>query len=364
MFDPKTPFNNLPLLPPDINYDQVDILKLVNRANLALSKLDGQTSSTFSNFSNAMLLADTFTVREAVDSSGVENIVTTVKEALESRALPDAELSPEQKETSKYSDATSKGRDLLIEHDYLNTNDFISIQQQLELLHSGIRRLPGYVIADKKTGHIYYTPPEGEALIRSLLKNFEDYFNNHDTDPDPLIKMAILHYQFEAIHPFPDGNGRTGRILMTLYLVAQGRLRFPVLFLSDYILNNRKEYYQKLRAVTYEGHWGDWIKYILEAVIKQAEKTTDALIRINLARMATENKLPGEIPHFRRTDLLDYLFTTAVFSREQMAEKLSIHVNTASTYLNALAKAGLVDVVRHKNTKIFFVPSFVDILKQ
>lgn len=364
MIDPTKPYNRLPLLPPKVDTDDVGILKLVNRANLALSKLDGRTISTFSDFSNAMLLADTFTVREAVDSSGVENIVTTVKEALESRVLSADELSPEQKETNRYSHATSKGKELLKEHDYLNTNDFISIQRELKLSHPGIRSLPGYVIADKKTRKIYYTPPEGEKLIRDLLKNFENYFNNHDEDPDPLIKMAVLHYQFEAIHPFPDGNGRTGRILMTLYLMAQCRLRFPVLFLSDYILNHKTEYYASLRAVTYENKWREWIEYILKAVIIQADKTTLALDQITVEKIRMEHNLPEAIPHFRRTDLLDYLFTTAMFSREQMAEGLDVHVNTASNYLRVLVKAGLVEVVRHKNLKVFFVPAFVNILKQ
>lgn len=364
MIDPSKPYNDLPLLPPVVDADDVDILKLVNRANLALSKLDGRTISTFNDFSNAILLADTFTVREAVDSSGVENIITTVKEALESRVLSIDELSPEQKETNRYSHATSKGKELLKEHDYLSTNDFIAIQKELRLALSGIRALPGYVIADKKTGKIYYSPPEGEKLIRDLLKNFEDYFNNKNEDPDPLIKMAILHYQFEAIHPFPDGNGRTGRILMTLYLMGQGRLRFPVLFLSDYILNHKTEYYAALRAVTYEGKWKEWIEYILTAVLTQADKTTYALDQITVGKIRMGKKLPKGIPHFRRTDLLDYLFTTAMFSREQMALNLDIHVNTASTYLRTLVKAGLVDVVRHKNTKVFFVPAFVNILKQ
>lgn len=364
MIDPKKPNNKLAKLPADFDCDQVDILKLANKANLALSNLNGQTSATASNFKNAMFLAETFSIPEAVASSAVENVITTVNEALQSRALPESELTPEQKETGKYSVATSVGFKLLSDKKHLATNDYLRIQKELDLPQTGIRNIPGYVIADKITKEIYYTPPEGEALVRTLLKNFEEYFNDRADDPDPLIKMAILHYQFEAIHPFPDGNGRTGRILMPLYLVARGRLVLPVLFLSEYILNNRSEYYRLLRGVTYNNEWKPWIVYILNGVIAQANKTSMALVQIIETKKAFQVKIPDRIPVFRRTDLLDFLFTTAVFSRDQLAKQLNVHVNTASSYLNTLTKTGLIKVFKRKNSKIFYVPGFIKILNQ
>jgi Fic family protein len=362
MISPNTPYNNLPLLPPRLDYDDPAILKLVNKANIALSKLNGQTTSTFSNFSNAMLLAKTFSVREAVDSSGVENVITTVREALESRALPVDEMTAAEKETNMYTRATYGGSDILRKKGYLATNDFIKIQKLLGLADSGIRKNRGYVIANEKTKEIYYTPPEGEKLIRDLLMDLENYFNDKDEDPDALIKMAILHYQFEAIHPFPDGNGRTGRILMALYLMAQDRLDYPVLFLSDYILNHRDEYYQRLRDVTYESKWSEWITYMLNAVIEQANKTAQALTNILALSLRYEKKLPKEIPAFSTAALIGFLFTKAVFTREQMAAELDVHVNTASKYLNLLVKAKLISYKKHKNTKVFFIPEFVTIL--
>ena len=364
MIDSTKPFNELQKIPPDIDFDQIDILKLVNKANIALSRLDGQTSVAFHTFSNAMLLANTFSVREAVDSSSIENVVTTVKEALESRALSDSDLSPEQKETKGYAKAIQEGFKTIGDNGFLNTNDFISLQSKLNLPNPGIRKLPGYVIANQETKEIYYTPPEGERLIRNLLQDFENYFNYNDDDPDVLIKMAIMHYQFEAIHPFADGNGRTGRMLMALYLVITHRLTFPVLFLSDYILNHRSEYYTALRGVTYENKWNEWVKYILGAVIEQSEKTTQAISSISILKFNFEKDIPKSIPKARIFKLVDYVFTTAAFSREQFSVGVDIHPNTAARYLHALCKAGLIDSVRRKNKLIYFSPGFLDILKQ
>jgi len=361
----STPYNDLPHLPPDVDFDQIDILKLVNKANIALSRLDGQTSVAFRTYSNAMLLARTFTVREAVDSSGVENVHTTVRDVLESRALNEEDLTPEQKETRGYMDSMLEGMVQIKENGFLNTNSFIALQAKLGLPQTGIRNLPGYVIANRDTGEIYYTPPEGVGLIRDLLRDFENYFNGDEEDGiDELIKVAIMHYQFEAIHPFSDGNGRTGRILMALYLVQKGRLAYPVLFLSDYILNHRSEYYRALRAVTFENKWIEWVKYILNAIIEQSEKTTQAIRAINELRESFRERLPDDIPKPRIPLLMDYIFTNAAFSKEQFAEGLVIHQNTAATYLHALENSNLIKSIRRKNKLIYYVPEFVDIIKQ
>ena len=158
------------------------------------------------------------------------------------------------------------------------------------------------------------------------------------------------------------GTGQ--RILMTLYLIAHKRLSLPALFLSDYILNNRTEYYKKLRAVTYKNQWGEWVKFILTAVLEQANKTTKAIERINIAKLKFEQRIPSEIPKQRRTDLLTFLFTTVAFSKSQMALNLDVHPNTASAYIKSMLAKNLLNERRHKNSKVFYVPSFVEILAQ
>ncbi len=281
MVDPNKPNNSLPKLPPiDINLETVENLKLCIQASRALSRLDGQTSTTFRNFANALNMIKLFSIPEAVASSAVENIITTVADALQARALPEEKLPAAIKETDRYTEAIALGSTILHTKKNLATNDFIAIQKMLDLPQNGIRKLPGYKIADDKTRKVYYSPPEGESLIRDLLKDFEDYFNNTNDEEQVLIKVALIHYQFEAIHPFPDGNGRTGRILMPLYLVRHGYLRFPILFLSEYIFNNKSEYYRRLREVTFNNKWDEWIKYILEGIILQANKTSRALDRV------------------------------------------------------------------------------------
>lgn len=329
-----------------------------------MSKLNGQTSSTFRDYANALHMIKTFTLPEAVASSAVENIHTTVGDALQARALEDDEITIEQRETNKYTDAITLGNRVLKEKGFLSTNDFIRIQKELELPQNGIRKLPGYKIADDVTGRIYYTPPEGEDRIRRMLKNFEDYFNDEDDEPDPLIRMALLHYQFEAIHPFPDGNGRTGRILMPLYLVKQGYLRLPVLFLSEYILATKSEYYRCLRGVTYEDSWDEWVVYILKGVIDQAGKTSTALDKIRRVAVAYDEKIPDSIPSFRKTDLVNFLFTNIAFNREFLATELNVSINTASTYLNILEKHKLLNVTWHQRKKIFYVSELVSILSR
>ena len=235
-FDPNKPFNDLPPLPPEFNFDDIDILKKVNKANIALSKLSGEAKS----IPNREVLIEPLTFREAVASSEIENIHTTVDESFQDTFIVEAELKKEQKETKNYRKALLTGYELIKKNGFLNTNSFIEIQSVLEPDKPGIRKVPGIKIQNKTTKEIFYTPPEGESLIRNLLKNYEDYFNDFSDDIDPLIKMAVMHYQFEAIHPFLDGNGRTGRILMVLYICLAKRLDLPILFISGYINQQKK----------------------------------------------------------------------------------------------------------------------------
>lgn len=358
MFNNNKPYNKLPLLPPKVNFDDVELLKLVNRANNSLYELKGVANV----LPNRFILVSPLSIREAVASSGIENINTTVSEALKADALyKKSEISGAEKEILHYRDALLKGYDLLIKNGFLNTNSFIEIQSALEPNKSGIRKIPGVKIANSITKEIIYTPPEGQEIILNKLKNFEDYFNNKEGfyDIDPLIRMAAMHYQFEAIHPFLDGNGRTGRILMILYLVMVSRLDLPILFLSKYILENRDKYYKLLNSVTREERWKEWVIYILNGVDEQAQTTKKEILKIK--RLMEEYK-NMEMGITMTPKLIDYLFSNPFYSQNKLTERMGIHRNTASKYFQKLEKAGIVKRFKYKQGYVYYNQKFLKIL--
>lgn len=359
MFDPLKPYNNLPLLPPKCNFDDVRILKKVNKANIALSKLEASSIA----IPNRTLLIEPLSVREAVASSGIENINTTVAEVFQAELFPGKEVTKEQKETLHYRDALRVGYMLIQKNHFLNTNSFLEIQGILEPNKKGIRKLPGTSIKNSTTGEVRYTPPEGEGNIRDLLKNFENYYNDFSDDIDPLVKMAVLHYQFEAIHPFYDGNGRTGRILMILYLILAKRLELPILFISGYINNNRSEYYRLLRGVDSKEGWVEWILFILNAVETQAAETHETIKSIKELQDSYRERMKVELPKIYSADLVEFLFANPFYNQEQLSKRIGVHVNTAAKYLNSLLEAGFIDSFKHKTAKIYFNEKFLDLLK-
>jgi Fic family protein len=314
---------------------------------------------------NPEIILEPLKVKEAVESSGIENINTTISEALQAELFSAEKLSPEQKETKNYKKALLFGFNQVKKRSFLTTNDYIEIQRALGLQHPGIRNLPGTKIGNRQTGKVYYTPPEGEQLIRSLLKNFEEYYNDELSDPDYLIKMAVLHYQFEAIHPFFDGNGRTGRILMVLYLVVHDCLVSPTLFISRYINQNRSEYYRLLREVTYEDNWKEWILFILDAAETQATDTNNTILKILELREWFKNNV---LPKFNFTysqELLSYIFSNAFYTQNKLMESTQIRSNkTALEYMNALEDAGILKTTESKTKeKVYYFDKFLRLLE-
>lgn len=362
MFDPKRPYQDLPALPPRENFDDVALLKLVNKANNSLFELKGAAHL----LPNRFILLSPFSVREAVESSGIEDINTTVADALRAEVIYEREeLKGAEKEVLNYRDALMEGFSLLRERGFLNTNDVIKIQSVLEPHKSGIRNIPDVALRSSKTGEVRYTPPEGPEVIREKLKHFDNYFNNEEEfeEVDPLIRAALLHYQFEAIHPFLDGNGRTGRMLIVLYLVKVGRLDIPILFLSKYILENREAYYQLLTKVTAENAWKEWVTYMLHGIDVQAQETKQRILEIK--------KL---INHYKHMDgvsakttilsapMIDYLFSNPFYTQRTMSEKLNVHRNTASKYFAELEQLGVVKKFKHKTENIYYNEKFLTIL--
>lgn len=358
VFDPRRPFDALPLLPPAYDFDQVQLLKAANRANHAVDRLNKAARL----LPNPLLLLAPLSMREAVASSGIEDIHTTTADAFRAEVLPAKEVGKAQKETLYYKDALMLGFELLQKQGFLHGNSFIQIQSVLEPSKPGIRKIPGTVIANAVTGEVIYTPPSGLPVIQDKLKNYDHYFNDPGFDPDPLIRMAVLHYQFEAIHPFLDGNGRTGRMLMVLYLVMREKLDLPILFISGYLLKNRAEYYRLLTEVTGKGNWKDWTHYILTATAVQADETTELVTRIKALMEEAEKLVQKKARAIHSAQLIDFLFANPFYTQASMVKMMKIHRNSAAKYLNLLTKVGLLKKTKYKRSVIYYYPAFLELV--
>jgi Fic family protein len=352
-FSRTKPYNLLPPLPPKKEFVNLEIYKKVVRASDDLGALTGLLLSGRDNLTASFYILNPLFAPEAEASSRVENIITTTEEILLANALTEEQLTPQQKEGKGYLDALMQGFTDVADKQLLTTNNFIKLQKMIVVKGKGLRKLPGTQIANEKTGEVYYTPPEGEKLIRDKLKSLEDYINTDNDDIDPLIKMALIHYQFEAIHPFYDGNGRTGRIIMPLYLVLSGKTRFPVLFISGYILKNKDNYYRLIREVTEKENWIEWVDFILEGVIQTSQRTSKMLIEIRHAREKDEEKMKNMFPT-RYTQISKYIYNTPYFTRNMMQEELELKDrHTVAKYAEALVEADILKKIKKQGSWIY-----------
>ena len=353
-FDPNRPFNKLPLLPPQAETETQPVLRKAIAAGRALAELKGLGGT----IPNQEILINSIILQEAKASSEIENVVTTNDELFKAISASSQAFDPATKEVLRYREALWEGFTELSKRGSLATNLYIKIYQTIKKTRAGIRNTPGTALANG-AGRIIYTPPEGEQVIRKKLKNLEDYIHSNDRT-DPLIKLAISHYQFESIHPFTDGNGRTGRILNILYLVQQGLLDLPVLYLSGYIIQHKTSYYRRLRAVTEKGEWEPWLMYMLDAVEQTALQTRDRIIEIKALVQETlelaKERLPARVYSKELVELLFlYPYTKGSFIVEAGIAKRQ----TAAEYLKELEKAGILQSHRtgkemlYLNVKLF-----------
>ncbi|MDV7211334.1 Fic family protein [Azotobacter beijerinckii] len=334
-FDRTRPYNDLPLLPPGVELETRAVLKQAIAANRVLANLRGLAAQ----IPNQGMLINSIVLQEARLSSEIENIVTTNDELYRADADADGKADPHTKEVLRYRQALYLGFRALKERP-LNSNLFIDIVRLIKQIDLGIRSVPGTALKND-LGEVVYTPPEGESKIRDLLGNLEQFIHAED-DLDPLVKMAVLHYQFEAIHPFADGNGRTGRILNLLFLVEKGLLDIPVLFLSRYIIANRLDYYQGLRRVTEEQDWESWILFMLRAVESTAQQTFDQVTRILALMESVREQVQHEAPGIYSKDLVELIFRQP-YTKIQFVVDLGLAKRqTASSYLQTLAGLGLL----------------------
>jgi len=314
------------------------VLKKLVSAHKALAELKGVSSS----IPNENILINTLGLQEAKDSSAIENIITTHDDIYKTELNLDGFKSLDAKEVQNYISALKKGFRLISKNQILRNNDIIEIQSELEKNKAGFRKVPGTALKNATTGEIVYTPPQDFETISDLMSNLEIFINDESlSDCDTLTKMAIIHYQFESIHPFYDGNGRTGRIINVLYLVMKDLLDLPILYLSRYVIENKGLYYKLLQDARDADKWEDWILYMLEA-IEQTSKETIVLIGKIKDLIFEYKHLLRDNYKFYSQDLLNNLFKHPYTKIEFIEKDLGVSRITASKYLNKLANDGLL----------------------
>ena len=358
MFDKNKPYNNLPLLPPIIDIESKAVLKECIKARTALAEL----KQTGHMLPNQNVLINTISLLEAQSSSEIENIVTTQDKLFEFANYDIYKANPATKETIHYRTALYDGIKLL-DQCPLCTNTTIYIMQTLRESKEGIRKNPGTTLSNSKTGSVIYTPPYGEDIIREKLANWEKFISS-ETDIDPLIVMSVMHYQFEAIHPFSDGNGRTGRILNILYLIQENLLEIPVLYLSRHINNTKQEYYSKLINVTTNNKWEEWILYMLNAVYETSIWTKNKIIAIKELINTTKNYIRKELPKIYTMELVEVLFEQPYCRIENFKKANIAKRQTASIYLKELVKIGVLEERKAGKEKLFINNSFLKLLSE
>jgi Fic family protein len=327
------------LLPLKEDLETKKVLKQLALTNRALAELKGIAST----IPNENILINTLTLQEAKDSSAVENIITTDDELFKSALNLEGLQNAAAKEVQNYVSALKRGYQSVKENNLLLNRDILKIQKTLQTNQAGYRKIPGTMLKNNQTGEVVYTPPQHPDQIEKLMYNLEDYINKDETDSlDFLLKMAVIHFQFESIHPFYDGNGRTGRIINILYLVQKKLLDWPILYLSRYIIKHKGEYYARLQAVRSENDWENWILYMLKA-IEETSKETIWLIRFIKDLMQDYKFRIRDNYKFYSQDLLNNLFKHPYTKIEFLQQDLGISRITAASYLNTLAADGLLE---------------------
>lgn len=356
----------LPALPLSVNLDTIAVLKALARANRALAELKGAAQS----MPNQGILIDTLALQEARASSEIENIVTTQDELFQAELFPDGPGSPEAKEVALYRDALKLGYFALSENDGLISNrSIIDMFRLLKRRDDGFRTLPGTIIRNDRSGETVYVPPQGEEQIASLMARLERYINTDDIcSLDPLIKMAIIHHQFESIHPFPDGNGRIGRILNVLYLTRAKLLDIPILYLSRDITRTKNEYYRHLQAVRDSNgaaeDWENWVLYMLNAVASTSQTTLGLVRDVRVLMANYKQRMRRDLPKIYSQDLLNNLFRHPYTRIDFVINDLRVSRPTATKYLEQLTEIGLVSKHQSGRNNYYINGPLVDLFLQ
>lgn len=326
-------------LPNTEQWETRTVLKKAAEAHRYLAELKGVAAS----MPNESILINTLSLQEAKDSSEIENIITTHDELYKANLFEDAVATPAAKEVQDYAYALKEGFKTVRQQRLIRLTDILQVQENLERNQAGLRKLPGTDLKHARTGEVIYTPPQHPDTIAELMNNLVDYINNDELcDADPLVKMAIIHHQFESIHPFYDGNGRTGRILNILYLVAKDLLNLPVLYLSHFMIRDKAAYYTQLQQLRETGDWEAWLIYMLNGVIETAVNTISLITEIKTLMQSYKHQLRDELPKIYRQELLNNLFNHPYTKIEFVMNDLGVSRITATKYLDELVQHGLL----------------------
>jgi Fic family protein len=345
-------------LPPKTDLETKKILKKAIQANRALAKLNGVAKI----IPNSQILINSLVLQEAKDSSEIENIITTHDELY--RASVDMNnISHATKEVQNYSKALLLGYELVTDNKLLLKKYIVEIQKELEQNDAGIRRQSGTVLKNEQTGEVIFTPPQEFEVIDRLMSDLERYINESN-DIDPLINMAIIHHQFESIHPFYDGNGRTGRIINILYLMLNDLLDIPILYLSRYIINNKADYYRLLQEVRTEDKWEEWILYMLDGVEVTSLETIELINGIKRLMDESKEEIKEKLPKIYSKDLVEILHMHPYTKIDFLVNILGLHRETASKYLKSLEQIGILESIKIGKSKFFINTKLYKLLKK
>ena len=339
-YDRTKPYNQLPSLPPpDEKVITIDILTALNKANKALAELKGLAKK----LPNQSMLVNTIALREAKASTAIENIFTTDDQLYKALSGNDYELDRNAKEVLHYRTALWEGFKIIQKGNAISSELMIKIYQEIKQVKDSIRPAQTETVIMKRGsgplgGSVVYTPPRGEKIIKQKLENLIDYLNDDKKyNYDALIKLAVAHYQFEAIHPFRDGNGRMGRILNILLMIQKELLDVPILYLSAYIINNKDDYYAYLNKVTNQKSWNSWILYMLSAVEETSIYTIKKINEIDRLFQSTVELVGKKLPHIRK-EVIEKIFEQPYTSPRKLMDQNIKSVNTAKKYLGQLEK--------------------------
>lgn len=351
---PEVPYNGLPLLPPNSALETTAVLKLCIEARASLAELKQAAEL----IPNQAVLINTLPLLEAQASSEIENIVTTTDQLFQFRELDD-NADAATKEALRYSRSLLEGFRSLLQRP-LTTRTTEEICTQIKGVEMQIRRVPGTALA-RQTGEIIYTPPVGEDLLRSLLANWERFIHEA-VHLDPLVRMAVAHYQFEAIHPFTDGNGRTGRILNSLYLISQDLLTLPILYLSRYIIQHKTDYYRLLLDVTRNAAWEEWVMFMLKGVHETSMWTVAKIVALRRLQAETVEYVRKAAPQIYSHELVNLIFEMPYCRIQNLTEREIAVRQTASKYLKELVKIGILVERPFGREKLFIHPKLMTLL--
>ena len=355
IWGPENPYNDLPSLPPTTELETKPVLKRCIGARAALAELKQAAEL----IPNQTMLINTLPLLEAKDSSEIENIVTTTDKLFQNLQV-NQRADPATKEALRYRTALYEGWQRLASRP-INTRMAELICTQIKDVELAVRKVPGTKHANKQTGQVIYTPPEGETVLRDLLSNWERWLHEYP-DIDPLIRMAVMHYQFEAIHPFTDGNGRTGRILNILYLVQEKLITLPILYLSRYIIQNKNDYYANLLNVIRESAWEQWVIYMLGAIEETALWTTRKITAVRQLEDHTVDYVRAQVPKIYSRELINTIFEQPYCRIVNLVDAEIAKRQTASAYLKKLVSIGVLSEMQIGRERLFLQPKLLNLL--